>query len=196
MSGGCRREVADVGAVRGRERADRVQVSRAGRADAGHRALHRIAMVPDGQILYRDTRLSSASQESPCHRPIPRAHQRRNHMFLTMHIGDGLEYSIVASGSLRFICPVPSETAKHVPWHSGLHRTQKPAEMDHIWTKLIHAHTVERPQRLPGQGAARHGPRCRTHRSAHLHLVARDKMSHAVTRRSAPARDVRSFPLR
>ena len=51
-----------------------------------------------------------------------------------------LEYSIVASGILRFMCPVPSETAKHVPWHSGLNRTQKPAEMDQMWTKWTHAH--------------------------------------------------------
>jgi len=54
-------------------------------------------------------------------------------------IGDCLEYSMVASGILRFMCPVPSETAKHVPWVSGLYRTQKPAEMDQMWTKLVHA---------------------------------------------------------
>ena len=77
----------------------------------------------------------------------------------------------MASGILRFMCPVPSETAKHFPWNSGLHRTQKPAEMDHIWTKLIHAHTVERPQRL--QGVERPGPPCRNTSKRPRHLVAR-----------------------
>ena len=37
------------------------------------------------------------------------------------------------------MCPVPSETAEHVPWLSGLYRMQKPAEMDQMWTKLVHA---------------------------------------------------------
>ncbi len=46
---------------------------------------------------------------------------------------------MVASGILRFMCPVPSETAEHVPWLSGLYRTQKPGEMDQMWTKLVHA---------------------------------------------------------
>ena len=46
---------------------------------------------------------------------------------------------MVASGILRFMCPVPSETAEHVPWLSGLYRIQKPAEMDQMWTKLVHA---------------------------------------------------------
>ena len=45
----------------------------------------------------------------------------------------------MASGILRFMCPVPSETAEHVPWLSGLYRIQKPAEMDQMWTKLVHA---------------------------------------------------------
>ena len=45
----------------------------------------------------------------------------------------------MASGILRFMCPLPSETAEHVLWLSGLYRTQKPAEMDQMWTKLVHA---------------------------------------------------------
>ena len=57
----------------------------------------------------------------------------------TLQIGDSLVYSMVASGILRFMCPVPSETAEHVPWLSGLYRMQKPAEMDQMWTKLVHA---------------------------------------------------------
>ncbi len=61
------------------------------------------------------------------------------HLMATLQIGDSLVYSMVSSGILRFICPVPSETAEHVPWLSGLYRMQKPAEMDQIVDQLVHA---------------------------------------------------------
>ena len=56
---------------------------------------------------------------------------------------ESIHHTLVASGILRLMYGFPSVTTDRVPWLSGLHRTQKPDEMDHIWTKLIHVHTNE-----------------------------------------------------
>ena len=58
-------------------------------------------------------------------------------------VDEDVLHTLVASGILRLMYGFPSVTTDRVPWLSGLHRTQKPDEMDHIWTKLIHVHTNE-----------------------------------------------------